>query len=198
MFVSAKPLRTWKQLVVGSFTAKPSTNLLVSYAYVTISYRLSSLVHTSAHLKIIMQPRAEPILRPTRCEETSLQKGKSTSQIALQSKASHEGCHTRPRYAYQPLRENQIRVVELHPGERSDIMTISLHHEIFEANPTNGPPKIPRYEALSYVWGSMDTPERVLIDHSEININSNLDKALKRFRRRDASRFMWIDALCID
>ncbi|KAI0528453.1 heterokaryon incompatibility protein-domain-containing protein [Xylaria digitata] len=106
--------------------------------------------------------------------------------------------NARPRYAYQPLIGHQIRMAEIHPGELSDIVTISLYYEPFEVGQDGESPNIPHYEALSYVWGSRDNPDRLFIEHSEIEITRNLSIALKHLRHPSASRYMWIDALCID
>jgi hypothetical protein len=58
----------------------------------------------------------------------------------------------------------------------------------------------PKYEALSYVWGTESNPAFVSVSSSNntISITRNLEIALRRFRQLEEPRIMWIDALCID
>ncbi|KAI1868839.1 hypothetical protein JX265_006818 [Neoarthrinium moseri] len=70
-------------------------------------------------------------------------------------------------------------------------------------------PALPRYEALSYVWGAREKKKRyVYIKGSghwrsvkvsqRISITHNLDIAIRHLRYLDGPRYMWIDALCIN
>jgi hypothetical protein len=54
------------------------------------------------------------------------------------------------------------------------------------------------YEALSYVWGSEEKPQSIIIDDQILNITQNLYAALLRLRDPSCSRVFWIDAICID
>lgn len=108
-----------------------------------------------------------------------------------------------PAYSYSPLSSGQSRVLELLPGDSNDdeilvqISTISLG-----AGGTHS------YEALSYVWGSETNPRRIVVasgpeeapteKHSYLNVTRNLFEALQYLRRSDASRRLWIDAICIN
>lgn len=60
----------------------------------------------------------------------------------------------------------------------------------------------PAYEALSYVWGSEDNPSHVdvrsQLNTEEIVITKNLDVALRHLRYKEAPRYLWVDALCIN
>ena len=53
------------------------------------------------------------------------------------------------RYRYQPLNEalKEIRLLTLHPGSFDSPIVISLDKVIHSKT------RIPKYEALSYVWG---------------------------------------------
>jgi len=53
---------------------------------------------------------------------------------------------------YEPLTENEIRLVRLHPGSKKEPIycSLTMHLQV----------RAPSYEALSYVWGSQ---ERVVL-----------------------------------
>ena len=54
------------------------------------------------------------------------------------------------------------------------------------------------YEALSYVWGNDVASDFVLCGKARITIGKNLSVALRRLRRVDRTRTLWIDAICIN
>ncbi|ETN37457.1 uncharacterized protein HMPREF1541_08448 [Cyphellophora europaea CBS 101466] len=56
------------------------------------------------------------------------------------------------------------------------------------------------FEALSYVWGidGLDQMPEIECDGKKLRVGSNLASALARLRRRDSSRAMWADAICIN
>ncbi|KAF2099797.1 HET-domain-containing protein [Rhizodiscina lignyota] len=60
----------------------------------------------------------------------------------------------------------------------------------------------PRYEALSYTWGSVTTPETIQVDElsssSTMQIGQNLYEALKHMRREKETRRLWVDQICIN
>ena len=56
----------------------------------------------------------------------------------------------------------------------------------------------PRYEALSYTWGPSHSPRHIVLNGSPFAITLSLYGALKRLRRNDVSRVLWVDALSID
>jgi hypothetical protein len=63
--------------------------------------------------------------------------------------------------------------------------------------------RIPKYEALSYVWGVERSPDPVMIKsqslkRSFLNVTQNLATALVYLRHRTERRVLWIDALCIN
>ncbi|KAI0168517.1 heterokaryon incompatibility protein-domain-containing protein [Pestalotiopsis sp. NC0098] len=69
-------------------------------------------------------------------------------------------------------------------------------------------PDHPRYEALSYVWGSErpETDKIITINGTKQNIRANLYEALTSWTQaptdaddgNDAPRYLWVDALCIN
>ena len=58
------------------------------------------------------------------------------------------------------------------------------------------------YEALSYVWGSPEDPKSILVREGNatqsLPVRSNLYLALQHLRYAHSSRWLWIDALCIN
>ncbi|RYP51254.1 hypothetical protein DL768_003351 [Monosporascus sp. mg162] len=68
-------------------------------------------------------------------------------------------------------------------------------------------PKL-RYEALSYTWGSSQSPDTVEVKRShkhwramftsKLCVNRNLAEAMRYLRYEDRPRVMWIDAICIN
>ncbi|KAL9596066.1 MAG: hypothetical protein Q9219_006052 [cf. Caloplaca sp. 3 TL-2023] len=56
----------------------------------------------------------------------------------------------------------------------------------------------PSYEAISYVWGDPTVTSQIICNDRNVDITSNLNKALQRFRYDGHERFLWADALCID
>ncbi|KAK5683973.1 hypothetical protein LTS10_003837 [Elasticomyces elasticus] len=59
--------------------------------------------------------------------------------------------------------------------------------------------EMPVFEALSYVWGSLMFGKKVYLKGlGALSITNNLHDALRRLRRRDEKRCLWIDALCVN
>lgn len=103
------------------------------------------------------------------------------------------------RYRYKSLpripEAESIRLVTIHPGSSQSDIVVSLQVEPF--TPHDGP----RYEALSYVWGTRKSPKTVYVgasDRARLRVTTNLRVALQHLRYPDQKRVMWIDALCID
>lgn len=56
-----------------------------------------------------------------------------------------------------------------------------------------------RYTALSYVWGSTENPEFIILNgESKFPVTRNLYAALKAMRNRREGTILWVDALCIN
>lgn len=98
-----------------------------------------------------------------------------------------------PVYKYQPLpTERHTRRLILAPGKgedplRGDLETISLED-----------PLTP-YEAISYVWGSDNKYDVIMITGgSTIHITPNLAEVLRQARLPNVSRALWADSVCID
>lgn len=83
----------------------------------------------------------------------------------------------------------EIRVLHLEPGKWDDDICGKLEVVRLDSQP--------RYEALSYTWGASLVSE----DCEKLSkkpITSSLHQALRRMRRHDSARCLWIDAVCIN
>ncbi|KAI1119928.1 heterokaryon incompatibility protein-domain-containing protein [Nemania abortiva] len=54
------------------------------------------------------------------------------------------------------------------------------------------------YSALSYVWGSELAGTKIECNGHEVEIGKNLAEALRHIRHESESRYIWVDALCIN
>ena len=92
-------------------------------------------------------------------------------------------------YETLPQDPFSIPLLQIKPGVSEEVQcslsTFSLNHA-------------PQYEALSYVGGPLDPPDHVLCNDKRLQIRPNLGLALRRIRRIDKSRYIWVDALCIN
>jgi hypothetical protein len=96
-------------------------------------------------------------------------------------------------FNYEPLdlSEQSFRLLRLYGGDESHIKC-----EIFEAW-LHGDGTIP-FEALSYAWGSLDTPHTIELNGKRLAITTNLYNALHNIRVEDEDRILWVDAICIN
>ena len=96
-------------------------------------------------------------------------------------------------YIREPLKETQIRLIELFPGVRGETLRAKL--QSFDLD------KAPAFYALSYVWGSPEVQDTILLGDRAFKrerITGNLHAALTEMRQTGTPRFIWVDALCID
>ncbi|KAI9162855.1 Heterokaryon incompatibility protein [Paramyrothecium foliicola] len=104
-----------------------------------------------------------------------------------------------PPYQYVPFdgSRNEIRVLDLLPGQLADPLEVAISTVTLRENSTTP------YEALSYPWGSKDDPLFPIILRSgfgfgQLVIRKNLYTILKSLRSPVGSRILWTDAICID
>jgi hypothetical protein len=97
---------------------------------------------------------------------------------------------TAAKEIYSRLDENVIRFVVLQAGEPTDLVQCSLITGHLDA--------LPKYEALSYVWGSQENPKTIHLNGQTLFITQNLHQALIRLRKPAKDRVIWIDALAIN
>lgn len=96
---------------------------------------------------------------------------------------------------YRILRVNtqkrQIRLLDLHPGRRDEILECTLRVVNISSQPS--------YEALSYTWGDSKRTNTIRTNGTnEIKIGKNLYSALRCLRQKREILTIWVDAICID
>ncbi|CZR66919.1 uncharacterized protein PAC_16820 [Phialocephala subalpina] len=100
-------------------------------------------------------------------------------------------------YKYSPLNEEaqEIRLLTLLPDTLASDVRLSLDITPFTEY------HVPKFEAVSYTWGSAENPVNIFIGESgrkTLAVTRNLAEALPYFRYEDKPRILWIDAICVD
>lgn len=86
---------------------------------------------------------------------------------------------------------DSVRLVILEPSiTPGSILHCRLVHVTFG--------QMPKYEALSYTWGSDDPQIGILLDRKAFPVRANLREALLHLRKLNEERVLWIDAICIN
>jgi hypothetical protein len=100
----------------------------------------------------------------------------------------------RRQYVYSPLQASseKIRLLTLLPGSFGRDIRCQLHETYLDKNSS------PRYEALSYAWGSAEDPVVIYIGNGTLSVTKNLADALQNLRYPDRPRTLWIDAICVN
>ncbi|KAI1503759.1 heterokaryon incompatibility protein-domain-containing protein [Biscogniauxia marginata] len=96
-------------------------------------------------------------------------------------------------YHYDSLEKQrrQVRLFELLPGEKDE----QLRGKLTTVDLDTGPD----FDAVSYVWGNPTPRFTITVDDDKfLEIPENLRNALINLRRRDGSRTLWVDAICIN
>src|ERR1700742_3054423 len=96
-------------------------------------------------------------------------------------------------YKYKPISNAcSIRLLELLPG----LAESPLRCKLFEVRLNQWP----AFEAISYTWGEARFPRCIeeVESSSSIPITQNLHDAFQALRCERISRFLWVDAVCID
>jgi hypothetical protein len=90
---------------------------------------------------------------------------------------------------------NHIRLLRLLPRE---IDPNNIRCELFEYSLLDETGLSHLYEAISYVWGSKENLQTIVIDNRNFNITQNLFTALRHVRNDKLPRIIWVDAICIN
>jgi Heterokaryon incompatibility protein (HET) len=100
-------------------------------------------------------------------------------------------------YCYRPLPPgpDKIRLLHLLPSEDENA---PIQCKLIDYSLQNSGKRKHLYEALSYVWGSEQKPNSLLIGDYFLPITLSLHEALLRLRDHALGRYMWIDAVCIN
>ncbi|KAH7087983.1 heterokaryon incompatibility protein-domain-containing protein [Paraphoma chrysanthemicola] len=112
----------------------------------------------------------------------------SCDDIGLAS-ASNQTSREVQDFAYRPLDplQQSIRIIRVLPGDSSESIRCEIRHDTIHAE----------YSCLSYVWGQ-PTENHILIEGHLHSVRDNLFSFLKAAQRKPISKWLWIDALCID
>ncbi|KAF2717438.1 HET-domain-containing protein [Polychaeton citri CBS 116435] len=103
-------------------------------------------------------------------------------------------------YSQLPVKENQIRILTLLPGDPDDDLICILETTSLDL-------RVTEYESLSYAWGDKHDITKIQILSAsmsgdsqaiDLDITRNLHTALRYLRRPDAARKLWVDAICIN
>lgn len=96
-------------------------------------------------------------------------------------------------YKYQPIGQNEIRILMLHSGSNSNLKCDLKHFTLDQA---------PKYEAVSYCWGDSTLRVNITCENQILSITQGLHSALLHFRSQmgdnDQPRVLWADGICID
>lgn len=98
-------------------------------------------------------------------------------------------------FVYRPLSKEmkEIQLLNLHPAEEwSDPVRCTMEHAPLRRWPR------PRYETISYAWGDPSKRSQVIADGLALDVPASAEEVLRRVRRLDKDRTLWIDAVCID
>jgi Heterokaryon incompatibility protein (HET) len=98
---------------------------------------------------------------------------------------------TTDAYANSILTDNSsIRLMKLLPArDYSSMLRCSLIVASLK--------RVPPYEALSYVWESENRGSGILCGSALLGVTVNCEAAIRRLRRGDEPRLLWIDSICI-
>jgi hypothetical protein len=109
------------------------------------------------------------------------------------SSPEQEGpCKGMETFTYKPLdtKVDSIGLLKLKGGSDTDEIEGELIPVTFASKP--------KYESLSYTWGSTDAPQAIGIDGCKFVVRENLYWALRNLRVVMEQPLYWIDAICIN
>jgi hypothetical protein len=169
-------------------------------------YQYSKLVDELGHIRLLL-------LRPGQFDDdlrATISHVSLTEPVSLPSqRLSLRVLRTTLPAGWQVFETTEGRYIVEHP--ESDLTTwVHLDPDISASayEKTRDAPYSafqPRYEALSYTWGTAENPTFLYIESddprtspSTLEIQQNLASALKYLRLPDETRTLWVDAVCIN
>ncbi|KAI1276539.1 heterokaryon incompatibility protein-domain-containing protein [Xylaria sp. FL0933] len=94
-------------------------------------------------------------------------------------------------YSYSELnREDDIRILQLLPGQAGDPIQIQVQHVSMSTEH--------EYAAISYAWGNRMALRSVFCEGKFIQVPINLSRALTHLRHTSHPIPLWVDAICIN
>ena len=101
-------------------------------------------------------------------------------------------------FKYVPIESDQIRVLQLMPGEGSERIDCKIFiNDVGEAATREKSFQL-TYEALSYTWGDPHSKGCIYIENQRVEVRENLEAALRRLRYKGYIRSIWVDAISIN
>jgi len=101
-------------------------------------------------------------------------------------------------FKYVPIENDQIRVLQLMPGEGSERINCKIFINDFGEAATRKNSFQLTYEALSYTWGDPHSKGCIYIENQRVEVRENLEAALRRLRYKGYIRPIWVDAISIN
>ena len=97
-------------------------------------------------------------------------------------------------HSYKPLIAvaREFRLLIVSPGTTDDRLQCALRNVSFDEA------FLPQYETISYCWGDLRTHEIITVDGSRLQVPPSAAAALRRMRKPNTERFLWLDAICIN
>lgn len=100
---------------------------------------------------------------------------------------------TRRHYQYESLEDRSpdtIRLMTLLPGSDEDEIRCTISY--------TRQSEFPEYSAISYVWGTSDDSDVILVNDCILPTKPNLYSCLRNLRNQDLPLQLWVDAVCIN
>jgi hypothetical protein len=94
------------------------------------------------------------------------------------------------RYTPIPIGHKTIRLLLIYPRPPEGAMKCALFQ-----NPLSS---LPRYEAISYCWGSSERDSEIIVNGQSLMIPSSALRVLKNRSSFWEPKLVWIDSVCID
>lgn len=110
----------------------------------------------------------------------------------------HRRQYSQSTYQYRPLdtATNDIRlaklVLKLSPVPRKVEVGVEIILETFAGN------KCPKYDVLSYTWGSELSWDQIVVNDNNLAVSRNLFMIMGHLHNIRFDRWIWIDAISIN
>ncbi|TAQ85342.1 hypothetical protein B7494_g6333 [Chlorociboria aeruginascens] len=189
--------------VCEGFTNKCSRALPLksSVGLVTKSFKTGRQRGYERHIALAVEYHVRSCRLSESTNPSSLRLCNSMDDLDMSDGAAHD-LEAVINFKHEPLNDSSqdIRLVELISAHTPDdpIICNLIHQKLSNENLTH-------YEALSYTWGELHGSSPILLNGRPFKVSPNLYEALIHLRnmsdsktRRPKSRWLWIDAVCID